>query len=116
MMHLVDRCYCEQPFYWRDTEDIKKEISQVRSTLRSANKRLEELEEARDGMRTLISELDLEGRGDESEEGKKITSELSCLLEEAERTYSECERLFENLDALKEELDESFWFANGGAI
>jgi hypothetical protein len=37
-------------------------------------------------------------------------------LEETESTYNECARLFESLDELREELDESIWFTNGGII
>lgn len=116
MLHLVDRCYYEEPFYFRDAEDIREDISSVKSALREANKKIKALDEARESMKGAVSEMrtvrDKNGDGEEDE----LSERLSMLFEETESTYNECARLFESLDALKEELDESIWFASGGIL
>ncbi len=107
MYHTVNHGYYEQTSIWRDPDDIKQEIDSIRATLREANKRMSALEAAKDGIAEL---LDTEEIG----ENTSVVCALEVLLEKAEETYNECSLLSENIDSLKEELDESLWWARGG--
>ena len=101
MLRLIDASYYDEPYYVRDISDIKSEIEEVKGSLKRANKKIEELEEAKENVRTAIDE----GDGEE----KELLCELEEIAENAENTYSECSRLSENLECLKEELDEALW-------
>lgn len=103
MLHTVSQGYYEEPYYFRDVSDIKSEIESVRSSLKRANKKIEELEEAKENVKIAIEE----GNGEERE----LLCELEDIAENAEMTYSECNRLVENLECLKDELDETLWWA-----
>ena len=79
MLHTVDRCYYEEPFYFRDADDIREDIMSVKSALREANRKIKELDEIRESMREAIGEMkNVRGceRDAESEEKELQTSFL----------------------------------------
>ena len=57
---------------------------------------------------------DLHGEEKYNKVVESVVQMLEVLLEKAEETYNECSLLSENIDSLKEELDESIWWAKGG--
>lgn len=107
MITVTQSDYYAQSSIWRDPDDIKREIDSIKASLREANKRMTALEAAKDGIAAL---LDTEEIGDDT----SVVTMLEVLLEKAEETYNECSLLSENIDSLKEELDESLWWAKGG--
>ena len=109
MLHTIQNGYYEQVSIWRDPEDIREEIDSIKATLREANKRMDALEGARESIAEM---LDTQQIGEDT----SVVTALEVLLEKAEETYNECSLLSENLDNLKEELDESIWWARGGII
>jgi hypothetical protein len=107
MYHTVSGGYYSPASVWRDPEDIKEEIDAIRLSLREANKRMRTLDAAKEGIYSL---LDTEEIGEDT----SVVSALELLLEKAEETFDECNLLSESLDDLKDELDESLWWARGG--
>ena len=107
MTHTVNNGYYEQVSIWRDPDDIKGEIDGIKATLRESNRRMKSLDAARESISEM---LDTQEIGEDT----SIVSALEILLERAEQTCQECSTLLENLDELREELDESIWWARGG--
>ena len=107
MYHTTSNGYYNPPSIWRDPDDIKYEIDSIKATLKEANKRMSTLEAAKDSIAEL---LDTEEIGEDT----TVLHALELLLEKAEETYEECSQLSESLDSLREELDESVWWARGG--
>ena len=107
MITVINEIYYPQLSIWRDPDEIKSEIDSIKASLREANKRMTALEAAKDGIAALLDTQDI---GDDT----SVVQMLEVLLEKAEETYNECSLLSENIDSLKEELDESIWWAKGG--
>lgn len=107
MTHITNEGYYEQISIWRDPDDIKREIDGIKSSLRDSNKRMQSLEAARESISEM---LDTQQIGEDT----SVVSALEVLLEKAEQTCLECNLLMENLDSLRDELDESIWWARGG--
>ena len=107
MTHTVQNGYYEQVSIWRDPDDIKDEIDTIKASLRESNRRIQSLEAARESISEM---LDTQQIGEDA----SIVSALEILLEKAEQTCGECSALLENLDELRDELDESIWWARGG--